>query len=83
MDTIRGEPAWVNRSQKEWAIEEMKQDIIQVGEMINANVDKIQELLPSHEDDWAKHYDKLNEAEMLAHELLQFIERIRYLGLTK
>ncbi len=83
MDTTHGEPGWVNWSQKRWAIEEMMQDIIQVGEMIGAHVDKIQELLPSHEDDWAKHYAKLNEAEMLAHELLQVIERIRYLGLTK
>lgn len=83
MDTTHGEPDWVNWSQKRWAIEEMIQDIIQVGEMIGTHVDKIQELLPSHEDDWAKHYDKLNEAEMLSHELLQVIERIRYLGLTK
>ena len=83
MDTTRGEPGWVNWSQKQWAIEEMMQNISQVGGMINANVEKIQEMLPSHEEDWAKHYDKLNEAEILSHELLQVIERIRYLGLTK
>ena len=83
MDTTHGEPGWVNWSQKQWAIEEMMQDVSQVGEMINAHVDKIQEMLPSHEEAWAKHYDKLNEAEMLSHELLQFIERIKYLGLGR
>jgi hypothetical protein len=53
MDTTHGEPGWVNWSQKQWAIEEMMQDISQVGEMINVSVDKIQEMLPSHEEAWA------------------------------
>lgn len=83
MDTIRGEPAWVNMSEREWEIEEAMQDAATVGAMINDDLERLQESLPSCSESWAKHHDLNGKLELAHHELLKLIEHFRFLGVTK
>ena len=83
MDTIRGEPAWVNMSEKEWEIEEAMQDAATVGAMINDDFDRLSEALPQTSEEWAKHYDLNDKLERAHHELLKLYEHFRFLGVIK
>ena len=83
MDTIRGEPDWVNWSQETWAIEELMQDAATVGESVNAELNRLTENLPGTVETWSKHYDRLELIEQFHHDVLVLVERARFLGLTK
>jgi hypothetical protein len=83
MDTIRGEPAWVNMSEKEWEIEEAMQDAATVGAMINDDFDRLSEALPQTSEEWAKHYDLNGKLELAHHELLKLHAHFRFLGVIK
>lgn len=83
MDTIRGEPEWVNWSQREWEIEEAMQDAATVGAMINDDLERLQEMLPSCTDQWAKHYDLNGKLELFHHDLLKLYEQAKFLGINK
>lgn len=83
MDTIRGEPAWVNMSEKEWEIEEAMQDAATVGAMINDDFYRLSEALPQTSEEWAKHYDLNGKLELAHHELLKLHAHFRFLGVIK
>ncbi len=83
MDTTHGEPDWVNWSQQTWAIEELKQDAIAVGDMISADLNLLAEDLDLSSETWSTHYDKLAALEAFHHEILSMVERARHLGILK
>jgi hypothetical protein len=83
MDTTHGEPDWVNWSQQTWAIEELKQDAITVGEMISHSFSKAAEDVSLHEETWATFYDQVEELEQFHHDFLSLLERGRRIGIMK
>jgi hypothetical protein len=82
MPEIR-EPEYVNWSKARWDIEEAMEDAATVGAMINADLDRLVEGLPSDSEGWAKHYDVNRELEAFHHDLLALYERARFIGILK
>lgn len=83
MDTTHGEPAWVNMSEEEWEIEEAMQDAATVGAMIDHDLYRLSEALPSSSEEWAKHHDLNDKLELAHHEILKLYEHFRFLGVVK
>ena len=83
MNTELGEPEWVNWSKERHDLEEAQAAAAEVGACINADLGRLYENLPGHEEDWHKHYDLLFELETYHHDVLDMIERARFLGLIK
>lgn len=83
MDTIRGEPDWVNMSEREWEIEEAMQDAATVGAMISDDLERLTEALSLSSEEWAKHYDINSKLELAHHEILKLHEHFRFLGVLR
>lgn len=83
MDTIRGEPDWVNWSQKTWAREELMQDAATVGASINDELNSLIDWLPGTVETWSMFYDQLEPLEQFHQDVLVLVERARSLGLTR
>jgi hypothetical protein len=83
MDTIRGEPTWVNWCKSTWAIEEAMDDAATVGAMINDDLQHLIDDLPGTVDTWAKYYESIAELETFHHDILALVERARSIGLLK
>ena len=83
MDTTHGEPEWVNWSKERHDLEEAQAAAAEVGACINADLGRLDENLPVHEEDWHKHYDLLTELETFHHDVLALITQAQFLGLIK
>lgn len=83
MDTTHGEPDWVNWSKETWAIEELMQDAIALGDSISATANWLSENLDLREETWAKLYGILEQLEKLDHELLAVKSHVRHIGIVK
>jgi hypothetical protein len=81
MPEIR-EPEYVNWSKARWDIEEAMEGAATVGAMINVDLDRLVEGLPSTSEEWAKHYDN-NQLEAFHHDILALYERARFIGILK
>lgn len=83
MDTTHGEPEWVNWSKERHDLEEARDAAAEVGACINADLERLSESLPHHEEDWHRHHDVLTELETFHHDVLGMIERARYIGILR
>ncbi len=81
MPEIR-EPEYVNWPKARWDIEEAMEGAATVGAMINVDLDRLVEGLPSDSEEWAKHYDN-NQLEAFHHDILALYERARFIGILK
>lgn len=83
MDTIRGEPDYVNMSEREWEIEEAMQDAATVGAMISDDLERLTESLSLSSEEWARHHDIGDKLELAHHEILKLHEHFRFLGVLR
>lgn len=83
MNTELGEPEWVNWSKARWDLEEAQQAAATTGASIQADLERLSESIPIHEEDWHQHYDKQGEIETFHHDILGLIERAKYIGILR
>ena len=83
MNTELGEPEWVNWSKARWDLEEAQASVATTGASIQADLERLSESIPSHEEDWHQHYDKQGEIETFHHDILGLIERAKYIGILR
>ena len=83
MNTELGEPEWVNWSKARWDLEEAQASVATTGASIQADLERLSESIPSHEEDWHQHYDKQGDIETFHHDILGLIERAKYIGILR